>query len=248
MIFYFSGTGNSQLAAGQIGEITGDEVVSINQCMKEGRRKTYNSDAPWVFVTPTYAWRIPKVVERWIMDNSLEGSRDVYFVLTCGGSSGNAASYAKKLCEKKKLHYCGLASVVMPENYVAMYPTPSEDECREILKKAKPRIASLAEQIRDRKHFPQQPVSVRDRIQSGPVNLIYYPLLVHDKKFTVTDACISCGACVKRCPLGNITMDGKKPRWNGNCTHCMGCIGGCPAEAIEYGTKSAGVRRYDIMS
>lgn len=30
MIFYFSGTGNSQLAAKIIAETTGDEMISIN--------------------------------------------------------------------------------------------------------------------------------------------------------------------------------------------------------------------------
>ena len=47
-------------------------------------------------------------------------------------------------------------------------------------------------------------------------------------------------------PLGNITMEDKKPHWNGNCTHCMACIGGCPSEAIEYKRKSKGKPRYYI--
>lgn len=248
MIFYFSGTGNSQMAARQVGEMLQDEVVSINEYMISGKKQPFHSEVPWVFVTPTYAWRIPRVVERWILENSLEGSRDAYFILTCGGSCGNAAAYAKKLCEKKRLHFQGLDSVVMPENYVAMFPTPGEEEIGEILASAKPRITVLAEQIKEGISFPEPVLSVKDRFQSGPVNVIYYPLLVHDKKFTVTGACISCGACSRRCPLGNITMVDKKPRWNGNCTHCMACIGGCPTGAIEYGTKSIGKRRYDIMS
>ncbi len=28
------------------------------------------------------------------------------------------------------------------------------------------------------------------------------------------------------------------------CTHCMACICGCPAEAIEYGSRSRGKARY----
>ena len=30
----------------------------------------------------------------------------------------------------------------------------------------------------------------------------------------------------------------------GRCTHCMACICGCPAGAIEYGTASRGKPRY----
>lgn len=36
MILYFSGTGNSRYAALRLGELTGEPVNSINQCLKEG--------------------------------------------------------------------------------------------------------------------------------------------------------------------------------------------------------------------
>ena len=59
--------------------------------------------------------------------------------------------------------------------------------------------------------------------------------------------CVSCGKCAQRCPLNNIRISDGKPVWNGNCTHCMACIGGCPTEAIEYKSASKGNRRYYIM-
>ena len=65
-----------------------------------------------------------------------------------------------------------------------------------------------------------------------------------DKKFYVKDNCISCGICEKKCPLGNIDIKDGKPLWKGNCTQCMACISYCPKEAIEYGKKSHGKRRY----
>lgn len=34
------------------------------------------------------------------------------------------------------------------------------------------------------------------------------------------------------------------PVWGKRCTHCMACICGCPAEAIEYGKRTVGKRRY----
>ncbi len=46
-------------------------------------------------------------------------------VLTCGVGCGNAAAYAQKLCTEKGLRFCGLAPVVMPENYLAMFATPA---------------------------------------------------------------------------------------------------------------------------
>ena len=75
----------------------------------------------------------------------------------------------------------------------------------------------------------------------------FYALFVHDKGFAASEACVSCGKCAQRCPLNNIRISDGKPVWNGNCTHCMACIGGCPTEAIEYKFISKGKRRYYMM-
>lgn len=248
MVFYFSGTGNSQSVAAQIAQMTGDEVVvSINSCLKKGEKERFRSKRPFVFVAPTYSWRMPRIVERWIINTDFEGSRDVYFILTCGGSCGNAAVYAKKLCVKKKMRFCGLARVVMPENYLALFATPGEAECRTIAENAKPCIAALAQRIRSGEDFDTLPVSFIGRLESGPVNPLFYAFFVHDKGFSVSDRCISCGKCALRCPLNNIELVNGKPVWGGNCTHCMACIGGCPAVAIEYKSRSKGQHRHYIM-
>ena len=247
MVFYFSGTGNSQLAAKQIASELGDELVSINECLKKGGKNSFRSQRPLVFVLPTYAWRMPKVVERWIRETGFEGSREAYFVLTCGGSAGNAAAYAKKLCGETGLRFLGLAAVDMPNNYVALSNTPDEAECAALLEQAKERVASLSALMQRGDPFPDAPVSFKDRMNSGPVNGLFYALFVHDKGFSATDACTSCGKCARRCPLNNIRLTDGKPVWHGNCTHCMACIGGCPAEAIEYKSASKGNRRYYIM-
>lgn len=249
MVLYFSGTGNSQWAATQIAEmIADDEVVSINRSLKSKRLGTIRSERPFIFVAPTYAWRLPRVVEQWIRKTRFEGNKDAYFILTCGGSCGNAAVYAKKLCAEKGMRFRGLAQVVMPENYLALFPTPDEAESKALIEQAKPCIAALAKQIKSGESFDKSSVSFGGKLESGPVNPLFYALFVRDKGFSVSDACVSCGKCASRCPLNNIILEDGKPEWNGNCTHCMACIGGCPTEAIEYKSKSKGRNRYYIMN
>lgn len=247
MICYFSGTGNSQLAAKQIAAASCDELFPINQSLKADAVETLCSEKPFVFVVPTYAWRIPRVVDQWIRKTTFTGSQDAYFVLTCGDSCGNAVAYVEPLCQQKGFRFRGLASVIMPENYLAMFPTPEKEEAQAILKCAKPQIAALAALIRESKPFPKTKVSLLGRLESGPVNPLFYRYSVGDRGFTVSSACTSCGLCAQRCPLNNITLEGEQPQWHGSCTHCMACIGGCPAEAIEYKNRSKGRPRYYIM-
>ena len=39
--------------------------------------------------------------------------------------------------------------------------------------------------------------------------------------------------------MRNIVLSDGKPHWGSDCTHCMACITACPAQAIEYGRRSA---------
>ena len=66
-----------------------------------------HSDSPWIVVTPTYAWRIPRILEDWLKNTELKGSRDIYFVMTCGDGIGNAGQYAARLCREKSMRYMG---------------------------------------------------------------------------------------------------------------------------------------------
>lgn len=248
MVLYFSGTGNSQFAALRLVELLAEEAaVSINRYLKLGENAVLHSDRPLVFVAPTYAWRLPTIVSDWIAATHFSGSRSAYFILTCGGSVGNAAAHAKKLCEKANLQFRGLAPVVTPNNYVALSSPPGEAECEALWEIAKERISTLACLIQKGEPFPESPVSFQDRVSSGPVCALFYALFVRDKGFAASSACVSCGKCVQRCPLNNIKLAHGKPIWNGRCTHCMACIGGCPTEAIAYKSSSKGNRRYYIM-
>lgn len=246
MILYFSGTGNSRYAAARMGALLGDELVSLNDCLKRGEAGEFRSERPYVFVVPTYAWRAPRVVTDFIRKSRLEGSKAAYFVLTCGGDTGNAGYYAELLCAEKGLTYMGLASVVMPENYVAMFPVPGREEARRIVEAAGPAIDGAAAAIRAGEKLPEQKPGNGDGVKSGIVNHAFYALCVSAKGFYATEKCVSCGKCVELCPLNNITLSAARPEWGKNCTHCMACICGCPAEAIEYKNKSRGKERYRL--
>lgn len=245
MIFYFSGTGNSRFAAQEIGEITGEEAVSINEMLKSETDGVFDSEKPLVFVCPTYAWRIPRVVEEHLRKCTFSGSKKAYFVLTCGDDTGDAAYYAEKLCKEKGLEYMGLKTVVMPENYIAMFKAPDKAQAEKIIEKALPGIVEAAELIKEQRPLTRETIGVLDKLKSRVVNPLFY-LGVSAKGFYSTDACTGCGSCAELCPLNNIKLDRGRPVWGEHCTHCMACICRCPAEAIEYKNKSKGQPRYHI--
>ena len=248
MILFFSGTGNSEYAAKRIGLETGDETVNLFDKIRSCDFSEMTSLSPWVVVAPTYSWRIPRIIQEWLKNTTLSGCRDIYFVLTCGGNIGNAGKYLKKLCRTKGMNYRGCFEVVMPENYIAMFATPSPDEAREIISRAEHSIDEAAHLIKNKVTFSEPKITIKDRTESGIVNSLFYPFCVSAKRFYATDLCVSCGKCVRVCPLNNIRLENGKPVWGRSCTHCMACICRCPAEAVEYGKHSLGLPRYTFPS
>lgn len=244
MIYYFSGTGNSKYVAKKIAEKTGDNLVSLNEYIKKGQSINCD-DEKVVFCTPTYSWQIPPVVKKLINKGTFKSKSKVYFVMTCGDDIGNAEKYCRSLCEKVDFDFMGVKNVVMPENYIAMFSSPSNEEAKEIIAKADAVIDSIANTIAENKQLDCPDISFSGKMKSSIVNKLFFTICVKDKSFYAKDECNGCGLCAKLCPLNNITVD-KKPQWHGNCTHCMACICHCPKEAIEYGNKSKGQNRYHI--
>ena len=244
MILYFSGTGNSRYVAEQIAKITSDEIISINSKLQNNDTSDILADDRLIFVVPTYAWRIPRVVRDWITKTNFKGAKNTWFVMTCGSEIGNAEKYNKKLCNKKGFIYMGSAQVVMPENYIAMFDSPKDDEIEEIFSQADVEIKNIIDVLVQNKPFPTPRNNLQDKFMSGLVNMLFYPMFVKAKGFYADNKCTNCGKCVKVCLLNNIEIKNNKPVWNNNCTHCMACISYCPTNAIEYGKKTVGKKRY----
>ena len=97
MIFCFSGTGNSRYIARRIAEATGDEIIDLNAKIKAGDYSSAQCGRDIIVVTPTYAWRIPKIVSKWLYATELPSAERTWFVMDCGGEIGNAAKYNRRI-------------------------------------------------------------------------------------------------------------------------------------------------------
>ena len=221
MVLYYSGTGNSKYIAKCIASALETDCLNLNERIKTGDTSSVQTEENVILVTPTYAWRIPHIVSGWLGKTELVGAKRIWFVMDCGSEIGNAAKYNRELAAQKALTYMGTAQIVMPENYIALFPAPDKQEAKAIVENAKPAIRSIIDCIRNGMEFPAPRNNLYDRFMSGAGNPIFYKKIVKADAFTVSDACIGCRKCVQLCPLNNIRLDKDKPVWGANCTHCM---------------------------
>ena len=132
----------------------------------------------------------------------------------------------------------------MPENYIALFPVPEEQEAAQIIERAVPVLRQGADWIAQDRAFSPQKEGMADHIKSGFINWAFYRLVIKADPFYAKDSCIGCGKCVENCPLNNVKLCDQRPVWGKHCTHCMACICGCPTQAIEYGRRSKNKPRY----
>lgn len=244
MIIYFTGTGNSRYAAQAVGEIVGDSLLDATEYIRRGENVQLESEKPWVFASPVYAWRLPRLFEKWLRNAQLSGSRKVYFLLTCGDDIGNAEHYLRRLCRDMDWEFCGVKDIRMPENYIALFDAPDEKTAAKIRRSAQRAIGKAAAAIGEERALTSPKVTFLGRLKSSVVNSYFCKFIISSRKFAVSDKCSGCGKCADLCPMRGIDMENSRPKWNGKCTHCMACICYCPVGAIEYGSASVGKVRY----
>ena len=154
MVLYFSGTGNSRYLARRIAEGLEMPLYDLNACIKAGDPAPVQTGRDVVLVTPTYAWRIPRVVSEWLGKTALTGAERIWFVMDCGSEIGNAAKYNRQLAAQKQLQYMGTAQIIMPENYIAMFNAPRKEQARSIVEQAEPALQKVLAQLKAGQEFP----------------------------------------------------------------------------------------------
>lgn len=78
-------------------------MINLFEKIRNNDFSKIHSEGPWIIVVPTYAWRIPRIVQKWLENAVLTGNKKIYFVMTCGENIGNAGKYLKKLCAEKNM-------------------------------------------------------------------------------------------------------------------------------------------------
>ena len=121
---------------------------------------------------------------------AFSGNFKVWFVMDCGGEIGDADKYIRQLCSRKSFDYMGVKQIVMPENYVAMFGVPNDEQAARIIEKAQPDIADASETIKAEKKFAQPRRNAYDKLMSDIVNPVFYKLFVKADAFTANDKCI----------------------------------------------------------
>lgn len=258
MIFYFSGCGNSHFVATGLARLTGDTLKKIDP-LDTDPSLTIRHDEALGIVCPVYAWSVPRLVSDYLRRLRCDTKPSFcYLACTCGDNVGKTPERLDKLLHVRGWQLDAAFGFVMPETYINLpgfnLDTPEKEQSK--IDTVKQRLPEVSEKIIKRERIIDVVRGKMPWFNSYVLNSLFYGLLITDKKFIVSDRCISCGLCAEVCPLGNITMTGDyanpqssvkqglRPLWHGNCTNCMACYHHCPNNAIHFGKATQGKGQY----
>lgn len=249
MIFYFSGTGNTQWAAKTLAQVANEKLIAIADAPEGECHYTLAADERIGFCFPTHGWQPPAIVRRFINRLRLSSPHPAltthycFALTTCGDSIGQTMEMLNHDLQAIGLKTDSVYSLIMPESYVClpfMYTDTPEKEAQKI-NTSRQQLQQIATEVKERqKGIVKTVKGAAPWLMTHVIGSYFNKRMVTDKKFTVdAEACVRCGKCEKVCPTGDVRLNADKlPEWqhNGSCTCCLACYHHCPKHAINYGS------------
>ena len=240
MIFYFSATGNCKYTAIRIAERLNDQTQSIPEWLEQGETLYIPGEGEKIgIVTPTYSWRLPEIVERFLNALCLpEGDQSyVYIVSTYGTTPGITAEMAKSILADQKIRLSAAFSVRMPDTWTPVFDLSNPEKVAAQNAKAETEIDAVIARIAAGDTGNHQKMRLPNFVM--PMTTPAYERMRKTSHFRLDDSCIGCGLCARKCPAQAIGMREKRPVWvKDQCIMCLGCLHRCPKFAIQYENRT----------
>lgn len=236
LISYFSGTGNTKKVVLEFKKSFEEKGVAVTLHNIEEPLSVNISDFDAFAVAyPVHAFNAPANVLQFAKTlKKMKFDKRPFFIIKTSGEPialNNVSSLKLKSLLKKKFDFVGEFHYCMPYNIIFRH---SNNMVFKMWSVAQACIPLDSQDIIDGK---------RNKIKYFPFGhfLAWVFRIEHwggrfnGKHYKVNTNCAQCGACVKRCPTHNITLENGEFHFGKHCLMCMRCSFFCPKDAIKIG-------------
>lgn len=239
-IYYFSGTGNTELAA----NLAADEFRSLGWEVSLMRMEDINKGKVELVVEQfdliglgcqVIGYGIPGIVRKFVKALPLSAdSKKVFIFRTCGGVAPINYNVSKRLIrilDRKRYDVCYERLFSIGSNWIFKF---DDEIMRQLYEATKRKIGIMCNEIvGGKRHFYSTKAGLRIRMGIiAALSAGIFPFLGKDA--IVEKSCTQCGLCVKNCPAGNIRLENGKVSFHTSCSACLRCVYSCPNKSIRF--------------
>lgn len=237
-IFYFSGTGNTEIVANLLENEFKNrgfevEIIRIEDILKEKTQVDIEKYDMVGMGYPVHAFNAPRIFFDFIKKLPRAKNKKTFIFKTSGDPMLNAGATVMVRNRLKSKGYDVFYEklMVMPSNVLVRY---CDDLVKQLYLVAANRVKKLVNDVISGKiNLQKNGIFLRTftRVFSGGESL---GARFFGKGLEVSEFCILCSKCINNCPTGNISISEKnKIKFGWNCILCMRCIYNCPQRAIS---------------
>lgn len=243
IIHYFSGTGNTLLAAKLLSkELSAYGYDVTFHPIERGTIDQSTKYSLHLILFPVYATSVPHIMKKYIRKLPNGNKAKTVVISTNGkistrfrdGYQGWALHQARLYLKAKNYDVFYSNTLDYPHNVTIVGPPRKNEANKIIIDDASKEIPKIAEHIAKGHKFHRK-IIMPNFIWSIPFGIVYSLIGRRGlgKLMGVDTSCNSCGICEKECPAKVIKMGRNGNRWGWNCEGCLKCMNICPKQAIQ---------------
>lgn len=250
IIYYFSGTGNSQnvakwMSVAANGLNIGCELVNIGT-IDRANITAPPPEALIAFISPVHGFNYPPIMLHFIW-RFPKGRNNVLLMNTRAGMligkwntpglSGMAFYLSLLILKLKGFAIKAMYPIDLPSNWISLHPGLNKKAIEYIHKTNKEKVIKFAQIVLNGGSNYKAIGEIAQDIAVTPVSVLYYLVgrFALAKTFYASSDCNKCDICIKNCPVKAIIKLDNRPFWTFKCESCMQCMNHCPKRAIETG-------------
>ena len=253
VVYYFSGTGNSENVAKWIADIAiekGMEVSLINIAKTERRHiESPKPDALIAFISPIHGFNYPPVMLNFLF-HFPKGWNKVLLLNTRAGMligegitpglTGIAFYFSAFILKLKGYSIQSMFPVDLPSNWISVHPGLNERTVKYLHERNQEKVYRFARKVLSGGSDFRGLYEIIQDTLVAPISLGYFFMgrFLFAKTYYASSDCDNCDLCIKSCPVKAIKNVDNRPFWTFNCESCMRCMSNCPKRAIETGHGS----------
>ncbi|MDC7125858.1 MAG: EFR1 family ferrodoxin [Spirochaetales bacterium] len=246
-LIIFSGTGNTRFIAHKMKENFEKldnkcEIVELDSLIKR-ENLNFEEDDILGFGYPVYDMKPPIILLDFIENNFLIKKTINAFVFSTYTSYPlDCNAHIIKLLNKININVIHEGNFKCPGASAYLYSNPENRFVKNSTVFEKNIDIKILKFVKKTLRQDNKPIKAKFNILNKVHQMFtkfLYRMLFY-KNLKINNSCISCGLCVKKCPVGNIIKIENKIKINdpNGCLKCLRCIQSCPTKSINFTSSS----------